>query len=113
VTVVPQQALALFNSPLALDQSRRLAGQLTKERNESFVTAAFLRVLGRPPTTAEAVRCRAFLTEQEALLTSLARANVMESGPVSRIPPASDPKQRARENLVHTLLNHTDFVTIR
>ena len=27
--------------------------------------------------------------------------------------PAADPALRARENLVHTLLNHNDFVTVR
>jgi hypothetical protein len=27
--------------------------------------------------------------------------------------PASDPALRARENLVHVLLNHHEFVTIR
>ena len=27
--------------------------------------------------------------------------------------PSNDPAQRARENLVHVLLNHNDFVTVR
>ena len=29
------------------------------------------------------------------------------------IKPAADPAQRARESLVHVLLNHNDFVTVR
>ena len=29
------------------------------------------------------------------------------------MPPSADPNQRARENLVHVLINHNDFVTIR
>jgi hypothetical protein len=29
------------------------------------------------------------------------------------IPPSADPHQRARENLVHVLLNHNDFLTLR
>ena len=33
-------------------------------------------------------------------------------GPVP-VPPASDPKARARESLVHVLMNHNDFVTVR
>jgi hypothetical protein len=34
-------------------------------------------------------------------------------GPDSVVLPASDAAQRARENLVHVLFNHNDFVTIR
>ena len=29
------------------------------------------------------------------------------------VPPSADPVLRARENLVHVLFNHNDFVTIR
>jgi len=29
------------------------------------------------------------------------------------VKPSVDPRQRARENLVHVLLNHNDFLTIR
>jgi hypothetical protein len=35
------------------------------------------------------------------------------SGPESQVKPSDDPHQRARENLVHVLLNHNDFVTVR
>ena len=35
------------------------------------------------------------------------------SGPATAVKPAADPRLRARENLVHVLLNHNDFVTIR
>ena len=34
-------------------------------------------------------------------------------GPEAIVPPAADPAQRARENLVHVLFNHNDFVTVR
>jgi hypothetical protein len=86
VTVVPQQALALFNSPMVLEQSRVLTARLPADADGAFVAAAFLRVLGRPPTAAEAERCRRFLADQG------------EAG---------------RESLVHTLFNHPDFVTVR
>ena len=35
------------------------------------------------------------------------------TGTPSHVPAATDPHQRARENLVHVLLNHNDFLTIR
>src|SRR5581483_7622072 len=113
VTVVPQQALALFNSPFALDQARVLAGKLAKEPDAAFVSAAFVRALGRPPTDAEADRCARFLKEQAARLADEKNLTPVEGGPAGRVPPSTDPKQRARENLVHALFNHTDFVTIR
>jgi hypothetical protein len=113
VTVVPQQALALFNSPFALDQARVLAGKLAKESDATFVSAAFVRVLGRPPTDAEADRCARFLKEQATQLTDGGKLTPVEGGPAGRIPAATDPKRRARENLVHTLFNHTEFVTVR
>ena len=57
-SVVPGQALALCNSPLAQDQSRRLAGHLWRQLPPSdsdmptgrqFVIAAFERILTRRP----------------------------------------------------------------
>ena len=32
---------------------------------------------------------------------------------VSRLQPSTDPRQRAREGLIHVLFNHNDFVTVR
>jgi uncharacterized protein DUF1553 len=58
-TISPQQALALTNSPLALDASRKVAARLEKEAD--VVGAAFEAVLGRAPTPAEREACRAFL----------------------------------------------------
>jgi hypothetical protein len=37
----------------------------------------------------------------------------VQSGAAGEVKPESDPHLRAREDLVHVLLNHTDFVTIR
>src|SRR5207253_6801265 len=67
-SVIPQQALALHNSALALNLSRELAKQLAKTSDPAaFVAAAFERVLGRSPTAEEAKRCEAFLRDQAAL----------------------------------------------
>jgi hypothetical protein len=103
-SVVPQQALALANSPLVRAQAGALAGKLSAELGEgpgpeaghAFVSRAFLRILGRPPTSDELALCTRYLSEQETRLTSTAR-----------------PAERAREDLVHVLFNHNDFVTIR
>jgi hypothetical protein len=87
-TIVPQQALALLNSTLALDGADLLAKKLSVEGDfAGFITAAFETVLSRPPTPREREECARFLS------------------------PTDSP--RARGNLVHVLLNHHEFVTIR
>jgi len=87
-TIVPQQALALLNSTLTLDGADLLGKKLSAEGDSAaFVTAAFETVLTRPPTSLEQEECARFLS-------------------------AGDPA-RARANLIHVLLNHHEFVTIR
>ncbi len=119
VTVTPQQALAGLNSPLVLEQARLLARELAagtdneKDPDAAFVATAFERVLFRPPTAAEADRCRVFLAVQAARLANPGKLTPAEGGPSCRVPPSADPRLRARENLVHVLFNHTDFVTVR
>ncbi len=68
-SVMPQQALALANSSLCLEQARLLAGRLQKElagqsgqlQDAAFVSAAFERVLGRSPTGDEVTACEEYL----------------------------------------------------
>jgi len=128
-SVVPQQALALANSSLCLDQARLLAGRLTNEQaaartsspcransegpDAAFVRAAFECVLGRSPTPQERAACEGYLIEQAKRLSDRSRLTPFTAGPRSSTLPAADPAQRAREDLVHVLLNHNDFVTIR
>jgi hypothetical protein len=114
-SVVPQQALALANSPLALAMSRILAKSLTQEAAapDAFVHAAFEQVLCRTPTATEQEECQKFLLEQAALLSDPKKLSAFTAGAASQVPPSPDPTQRARESLVHVLMNHTDFVTIR
>ena len=57
--------------------------------------------------------CRKFLRDQATLLRDPKKLLAFASGPASQVPPSPDPTQRARESLVHVLMNHTDFVTIR
>jgi hypothetical protein len=92
VTVMPHQALALANSELTLAQAKALAGALAAATGGDparFITAAYERVLARPPTKDEAKLCADFLSQP------------------------GQPTERTRMNLVMVLLNHNDFVTIR
>ena len=87
-TIVPQQALALLNSTLTLDGADLLAKKLSGEGNfAGFVTAAFETVLSRPPSSQEQEECARFMTGGDS--------------------------PRARGNLIHVLLNHHEFVTVR
>lgn len=114
-SVVPQQALALANSPLALESARRLASRLSDEQpgDPGFVASAFEAVLGRGPDPEERVACETFLVEQNTRLATPAMLTPFDTGAIPRLLPSTKPKQRAREGLVHSLFNHNDFVTIR
>lgn len=118
-SVAPQQALAMANSPLTLAQARILAKKLIdqagKENSptDTFLSLAFETILCREPTAGELLACRDFLSEQAAALASPASLSAFTAGPAAAVPPSADPTQRARENLVHVLLNHHDFVTMR
>jgi hypothetical protein len=110
-SIVPQQALAVANSPFVWDQARRIAHRLGT--SHSFVTAAFEHVLGRPASAAERQACERFLARQERLLADPSRLHAFPPGPPGGVPPADDPPGQARESLVHALLGHNDFITVR
>jgi hypothetical protein len=112
-SVVPQQALALSNSVLAVNVARAIASDLAKTAHgPGFITAAFERVLGRAPRDEEQTRCSAFLQSQTELYSTPEKLTPFPAGPAAT-PPARDADQRAREDLIHVLLNHNDFVTVR
>jgi hypothetical protein len=119
-SVVPHQALALMNSSVALDGARTLAATLSQQLGgtddepgrRAFVVAAFEQVLARAPGEPEITACLAFL-EQNARLVQESGLPVFPAAAAAQRPPASDPAQHARENLIHVLYNHNDFVTIR
>jgi len=107
-TIVPQQALALTNSAIALARAAEIATAIDTEVGESdspstrvaFVVSAFERFLCRPPTNAEQVECSKALDRLRDVFTAENR-------------PGDAPHHRARAALVHVLLNHNDFVSIR
>jgi hypothetical protein len=112
-SVMPQQALALANSPLATEASRRLATELSKDavQDPQFIDRAFEAVLGRDATEQERSASRQFLDGQARRFAT--PLTLFETGPDPAVPASTDPRQRAREGLVHVLFNHNDFVTIR
>ena len=84
-SVMPQQALALSNSKMALNQARSLAAKLSSEPSD-FVRNAFRIILNRDPNREETAACLEFLGQ---------------SGSAQR------------ENMILVLYNHNDFVTVR
>ncbi len=116
LSVVPQQALALENSKIALTAASDLARELSSSTQDSgtqFVQAAFVRILDRPPSQAELTECLTFLGEQENLYKNSAGLHQIAFKAAAGVNPVSDPSLRARGSLVLVLLNHNDFVTIR
>jgi hypothetical protein len=89
-TVAPQQALALANGPLARASARKLAAEMSQwfADDDGFVDKAFAVLLGRTPRLDEKATATAFLKR----------------------PSATEPPRAA---LLHVLMNHHDFVTIR
>jgi hypothetical protein len=140
-SVVPQQALALVNSAFVRDRARRIARRLDGGASlppREFVTAAFEHVLGRAPAPAELEEGERFLTHQGRLRSDSSRLTPFplppppappdpevlrkvpglplvlgKFRPLPKAAPADDPRGQAREDLVHALINHNDFVTVR
>jgi hypothetical protein len=120
-SIVPQQALAMANSPLTLAQARVLATSLSAEAGgdpqpekiTAFINAAFEQILCRPATAEEQAACTKFLADQTERFAAGKDLTVFTAGTASAVKPAASPHQRARENLVHVLLNHNDFLTVR
>ena len=101
-SIVPQQALAMENSSLATALADKIAQHLAEARpnaaDSDFIRKAFLSILSVEPTANEL----ATMSEMLNRMTDLARAKKRPN-----------PEGFARTNLVHTLLNHNDFITIR
>jgi mono/diheme cytochrome c family protein len=114
-TIVPQQALAQMNSRLSREQSRVIAKDLFSEGEspDGLIAQAFERVLCREATSEERAASASFLAEQESRLATAASLSAVESGPEVGVPAPESPRLRAYAGLVHVLLNHHDFVTIR
>ncbi|WP_144981965.1 PSD1 and planctomycete cytochrome C domain-containing protein [Gimesia aquarii] len=101
-SVIPQQALALANSKVSLQMARKITEQIQTKHpdinNQKFIRFAYEKILCVEPTPQESALCLKALAETESVLKSTKNQN---------------PTWRSRENLVHALLNHNDFITIR
>ncbi|MDR3621719.1 MAG: PSD1 and planctomycete cytochrome C domain-containing protein [Paludisphaera borealis] len=101
-SVVPVQALALWNSSLSQTMAAKIADRLNKRLGETsdakFAVEAFQTILCATPTADERSACEQALTDLKTLLEKRG---------------ATEPSRRAREILVQSLLNHNDFITIR
>lgn len=103
-SIVPQQALALAlaNAAVSLDASRKIAVRIHEAHpggdRAIFVDGVFVLLLGRSPDEAERAACLAFWDEISAL---------------DSVRSAGDPEATVRARLVHALLNHNVFVTVR
>ncbi len=86
-SIVPQQALALMNAGSSLVAAKKIAAQLPADP-DAFIPAAFSLILAVAPTEEEIATC------------------------LSALPSLGNPEE-ARVALVHTLLNHNDFITVR
>ena len=109
-SVQPQQALALTNSELTKSLSRSLAKRLwekvsvsSEASSDEFIQLAFLQVLNREPREIEFQASQDFLQEQSIRLVAAKKESSADF----------DASVRSRENLVHALMNHNDFVTVR
>ena len=114
VSTFAPQALILMNGPLAQEHSRRMAARLmaTGTTPDEWITAAYRRALGRPPTADEAKTLAKFLDEQ----TKLIRANVAAGKPVGDTPGLADTADpvaaRALADLCLAVFNLNEFVYV-
>ncbi|HWB11436.1 MAG TPA: DUF1553 domain-containing protein [Pirellulales bacterium] len=101
-SIVPQQALAMENSPFVSEMAGRIARRVEAAcptpSDSDFLRLAFTTILSVEPTADE----QATMAE---LLNRMSELAIVTNRP--------DAKSAARVNLVQTLLNHNDFLTIR
>jgi hypothetical protein len=106
-SIVPQQALALSNSSLAIKMAvsieERVFQSLEEPGRAAFIDEVFYLLLGRTPTDAEVIECNRFFDEMGALLA--AQQTDGQS--------TDQHQRRARARFVQAILNHNDFITIR
>ena len=99
-SIIPQQALALSNSKLAVSLAEKMAVRLDKSlgpvSNHDFARESFAWILGYASTANETAACEQAMQRWVELNKARPDANL-----------------RARMQLIQALLNHNDFITIR
>ena len=108
---MPQQALAMINSELTITQARRLVRYWKGEPLEDaalYSKAMFEHILSRAATDDEVITCVRFLSD----CASRSAPSDVAANQDDLSKPSADPATRAREQLVHVLMNHHEFVSI-
>ncbi|MCA9048982.1 MAG: DUF1553 domain-containing protein, partial [Planctomycetaceae bacterium] len=97
-------------------QSQNSATDAAADRRQ-FVTEAFVVILGRYPDEEELTECLTFCNELQqahakgSVVDSAVSANA--SSTTDKSPGETAPEHRIRTRLIHALINHNDFITIR
>ncbi|RMF38533.1 MAG: DUF1553 domain-containing protein [Planctomycetota bacterium] len=112
--IVPQQALAMVNADMVAECVTSMADGWIEEADSpaQFAQLAFFRLLGRPPTAEELQACEDFLRSDPAETNAAARAETPDGHGTARLAHAAFSPRNAML-LVHALVNHNDFITIR
>lgn len=103
-SVVPQQALALANSKLALQAAEEINREMQQHQEvdtvADFTRLAFMTLLARQPNSEEISECVDFCRRLDSLLASEEMTQEQRDTEV-------------RVRMISSLLNHNDFVSIR
>ena len=101
-SIIPQQALALENSPLANEMAEKITGRImagmTPLDDHEFIQCAFMTVLNVVPSVAE----------ESTVMTAM-----RDLAAAARLAQRPNPEGDTRVRIVQALLNHHDFVTVR
>jgi Protein of unknown function (DUF1553)/Protein of unknown function (DUF1549)/Planctomycete cytochrome C len=101
-SIIPQQALALSNSQLALTMAAKVADRLSSQFGDlpdrPYACRAFVFLLAATPVDTELAACERAMRQWRELY--------------AQDPPGAV-NRRVHAHLVHALLNHNDFVSVR
>lgn len=109
-SIVPQQALALANSEVSMQNAEKIAAKIAaaislapqSDDQARFISTAIETLLGRQPVDHEERLCMEFCNQLTELLkndASFENTTALQA--------------RVRTRLIHSLLNHNDFISIR
>ncbi len=104
-SIVPQQALALANSELSMSLAEKITGEIYESipggDQKLFILTTFETLLGRSASEEEIEACTAYCNHIEELIKTEKKLSAAELA------------SKVRVRLVHSLLNHNDFISIR
>ncbi len=94
-------------------QARLLARSLAETTETAFLHCRVRAVADPPAHRRRASGMLAISGRADEIACRPEEANRVCRRRWGRVPPAAVPAQRAREKLIHVLMNHNDFVTVR